>query len=415
MLKKEEIVTTVEELVIASMDSNIFWIIVSGEIVNAPTIQLSRGQSLRGENRHAIIIFSNGTDGLQISSDNEIHNIQLVASQDKRVLFNDPDIEHLGRIGLYGVTAVGQVQILAFNKVRGGHIEVNGLDIVSADTRSQQIRPKGFGVSVTQGAFTLWNMQPEEDVIISADLRGISAGRNGAPILGSAIFVSGAGAKGGHLVVQRLETNAVYNDGKIPPGTADQITGGVFTGYNAYVDLVRNRGPVVTHGVNDMVLDNWGYVKQWIAEEKITSFGPSSIGFVNFGIVNDLRIYSPIETFGQGARGFNVYVGTIQYAEFDRITTHGNGAVGVQISQPVGRLIVRRGIETFGSIGQSLVQGVIENLSAIGLSIKSGGGIGEVHIYGGIKTYGRNVPPFEMNGVVHTLKIEGGLIAAGGV
>jgi len=33
------------------------------------------------------------------------------------------------------------------------------------------------------------------------------------------------------------------------------------------------------------------------------------IGFVNFGVVHELKIKAPIETFGQGARGFNVYTG----------------------------------------------------------------------------------------------------------
>jgi hypothetical protein len=30
----------------------------------------------------------------------------------------------------------------------------------------------------------------------------------------------------------------------------------VFAVYGAHVDVVRNRGPVVTYDVNDMVLDN---------------------------------------------------------------------------------------------------------------------------------------------------------------
>ena len=101
----------------------------------------------------------------------------------------------------------------------------------------------------------------------------------------------------------------------------------------------RNRGPVMTYGVNDMVLDNWGVVDRWTAEAKITSHGPSGIGFVNFGIVHELKVNAPIETFGQGARGFNVYTGAVNLAEFDRLTTHADGAVGIQISQPIGRLV----------------------------------------------------------------------------
>ncbi|HVA91455.1 MAG TPA: hypothetical protein VNL71_16615 [Chloroflexota bacterium] len=384
------------------------------ELVAAPSVRLSPGQSLRGDGDRSGITFAERTDGLQLSSDNRIHTIHLHASPDKRAIFNDTKVENLGRIEIAGVAAIGQVQILARDKVLGGHIDVQGLDIISADARGQSDRPNGFGVNVIQGAFTLWNMQPEESAVISADLVGLSAGRNGAPVLGSGIFVSGAGFKGGRLVVSRLETGAVYSDGKIAPGTPDQITGGVFTVYNAHVDIVRNRGPVVTYGVNDMVLDNWGFVDRWIAEEKITSYGPSGIGFVNFGIMNELRVNAPIETFGQGARGFNVYTGTVNFAEFDRVTTHADGAVAIQISQPIGRLVVRRGIETFGGAGPSLVKGVVMTLAAIGLSVKPGGSAREVDISGGIKTNGSGVPPIEQHGAIESLRIAGGCVAAGG-
>ena len=78
---------------------------------------------------------------------------------------------------------------------------------------------------------------------------------------------------------------------------------------------------------------------------------------------------APIETFGQGARGFNIYAGTVHSATFDRIVTHADGAVGVQISEPAGKITVLRGMETFGGAGPSLVKGAIPQLSAIALSV----------------------------------------------
>ena len=169
----------------------------------------------------------------------------------------------------------------------------------------------------------------------------------------------------------------------------------------------------MTYGVNDMVLDNWGVVDRWVAEEKITSFGPSGIGFVNFGIVNDLKIQAPIETFGRGARGFNVYTGTVHFAEFDRIVTHADGAVGIQISQPIGSLVVRRGIETFGGTGDSLVKGVVMKLSAIGLSVKPGGSARNIEIKGGVITHGEGIAPIELHGAIQLLRVSGGFEAAG--
>jgi len=315
---------------------------------------------------------------------------------------------------LSGITATGQVQILARDAVKSGHVEVDGLDIVAADARARSERPRGFGVSVLQGAFTLWNMQLDERVVISARLVGLSAGREGAPVHGSGIFVSGGGFKGGRLVATLLDTGAVYSDGGIAEGTPDQITGGVFTVYNAHVDEVRNRGPVVTYGVNDMVLDNWGYVDRWTAEQKLTSYGPSGIGFVNFNIVNTLKVLAPIETFGRGARGFNVYAGTVGLAEFERVTTHADGAVGIQISQPIGRLVVHRGVETFGGTGDSLVKGVVIKLAAVALSVKPGGSAQAIEIDGGVTAHGEGVAPFELHGAVGMLRVDGGFAAAGG-
>lgn len=414
MSSTEKAVSTSDALVAATKDKSVHHIVVHGNLTGAPSINLMPGQSLRGDGDAAAITFDKGNDGVRLSSDNRVHNIRLNASVEKRAIFNDTSVETLGRIELRGVTTTGRVQILARDKVRAGHVDVNGLDIVSADARAEKDRPQGYGVYVLQGAFTLWNMQQDTDVTISADLVGLSAGRDGAPVRGSGIFVSGGGDKAGKLAVRRLETDAVYSDGGIAPGTPDQITGGVFTVYGAHVDVVRNRGPVTTYGVNDMVLDNWGVVDRWTAEQKITSHGPSGIGFVNFGIVHELKVNAPIETFGQGARGFNVYTGTVNLAEFDRVTTHADGSVGIQISQPIGRLVVHRGIETYGGTGPSLVKGKVVTLSAIGLSVKPGGSAREIEISGGIKTNGVGVSPIEQHGAIEKLSVSGGFVAAGG-
>jgi hypothetical protein len=118
--------------------------------------------------------------------------------------------------------------------------------------------------------------------------------------------------------------------------------------------------------------------------------------------------------FQRGARGFNVYTGTVERADFERIVTHADGAVGVQISQPVGSITVRNGIETFGGTGPSLVKGVMTTLSAIALSIKPGGSARAIEIRGGLTTNGAGVVPIEQHGAVESLRIGGGCVAAGG-
>ncbi len=412
MTSHRKSVSRIDELVAAVRDAGVKKIVVQGYIASVPSLRLAPGQAIEGQDEQATLTFAAGQDGLQLSTDNEVRHLRLEASVERRAIFNDTAVGSLGILRLTDVVTVGQVQLLVRDEVRSGHVEVDGLHVVAADARAQSDRPAGFGVRVIQGAFTLWNMQADEQVVVSANLVGLSAGRAAAPVLGSGIFVSGPGFDKGRLSVHRLETGPVYSDGRIAPGTPDVITGGVFTVHGAYVDTVRNLAPVVTYGVNDMVLDNWGQVDRWEAEEKITSHGPSGIGFVNFGIVNELKINAPIETFGLGARGFNVYAGTVNLAEFDRIVTHADGAVGVQISQPIGQLRILRGIETFGATGESLVKGVVTTLSAIGLSIKPGGSVREVVIAGGIATHGKNIAPLEVHGEIGALHITGATRAA---
>jgi hypothetical protein len=365
-------VSTIEELQAAASDADVQQIVVAMPLDGVPSLRLSPGQALTGCDGQSALRFVAGSDGLELSADNWVEGLELVTDPDKRAIFNDGGMERLGRLGLHNLTATGVVRLLARDRVCGGHIDAHNIDILAADARGYGERPRGYGVEVVPGAFTLWNQHDEPAITITADLTGLSAGRAGAPVRGSAIFVSGNGDRGGRMVVRRLETGAVYSEGGIAAGTPDRISGGVFVVHGAFVDLVRNRGPVTTYGPNDIVLDNWGTVDRWVTDDKVTSFGPSGIGFVNFGVIDRLEVKAPIETFSQGARGFNVYAGTVNSAEFDRIVTHADGAVGIQISQPVGEINVRRGIETYGGIGDSRVKGVVVKLAATALSIKPG-------------------------------------------
>jgi hypothetical protein len=95
----------------------------------------------------------------------------------------------------------------------------------------------------------------------------------------------------------------------------------------------------------------------------------------------------------------------VHTAEFERIVTHADGAVGVQISQPVGEIMVRRGIETYGGTGDSLVKGVVVKLPAVALSIKPGGSARRVSIAGGLKSHGAGITPLELHGTVDFLQI----------
>ncbi len=407
-------VSTAAELMVAVADPSKRDIVVAEDLATVATLRLRPGQTLKGTRPGVSIRFEAGQDGVCLSRDNEVADLRLVADPDRRTVFNDASSPHLGRMLLERLEITGCVRLLAEGGVRGGHVEMDGVDVVAADARGFPERPSGYGVEVVPGALTVWNRQPDPGVTITANLRGLLAGRAGAPVRGGGVFVAGAGPSGGRLLVRVLETGAVFSDGGIAPGTANRIAGGVFTVDGAFVDEVHNLAPITTYGPNDMVLDNWGVVDRWTADAKVTSFGPSAIGFVNFGIIETLRVQAPIETFGVGARGFNVYAGTVHDAEFERIVTHADGAVGLQISQPVGRIAVRRGIETFGGTGDSLVKGVVVQLPATPLSIKPGGSAREIAIEGGLVSHGPGIDPIHLHGSIIVLSVSGGVTAIAG-
>ena len=342
---KTATVKTVEELLQAVADQRITTIMVDGFLSDVPAFRLSPQQAILGISPDASgLKFLDGVDGIQLSSDNSVSSLAVVTSPDRAAISNDESMTGFGTLELDQIRTVGRVRIFARDQIKSGRVEVRGLDIVAADAREETQRPHGYGVFVLQGAFTLWNLQSNPEVKITANISGLSIGRQHSPVLGSGVFVAGQASNGGSIHVERLETGAVYSDGRIKPGTPDQITGGVFVLDGVIADLVENRGPVTTFGANDMALDNWGSVDRWHALEKVTTHGPSGIGFVNFGMTRTLELDAPIETFGQGSRGFNSYAGTVQTATFDRIVTHADGAVGIQISRPAGTITVRRGI-----------------------------------------------------------------------
>ncbi|MBC8742708.1 hypothetical protein F6X40_40210 [Paraburkholderia sp. UCT31] len=407
-------VSTVADLQAAVADEQVGNIVVCGALAEVPSLRLSPGQQLTGGDSQAALHFVQGTHGLELSADNQVHGLQLFADPDRRAVFNDTGVDGIGRLVLQDLTIEGVVQLLARDRVRNGHVEAHDIDIRAADARGYEERPNGYGVEVIPGAFTLWNQHDDRAVTMTADLTGLSAGRAGAPVRGSGVFVSGGGETGGRVVAHRLETGAVHSDGGIAPGTPNRITGGVFVVSGAFVANVRNHGPVTTYGPNDMVLDNWGTVDCWIVDGKVTSYGSSGIGFVNFGTLDRLEVNALIETFGQGSRGFNVYAGTVRSAEFERVVTHADGAVGIQISQPVGEIAVRRGIETWGGTGDSLVKGIVVRLAATALSIKPGGSARKIAIAGGLVTHGEGVNVLELHGAIDSLEIGGGFTAAGG-
>ncbi len=378
------------------------------------TIILPVGFNLIGvDQERCIISFSNG-DGIGLTANNEVSNVTVQVNPNNRAIYILSNFPDLGVFTLRNLSVTGQIQILTREGTNKTKLVADKIDIIACDARRYAEQPQKYGVNVYQGAFTVYNFNSDPESTINATLTDIRLGRKGAPVIGSGLFICGFGDKGGWVVVDKITTGDIYSNGMLPYGQPDMITAGVFIVNGTKVESIIHKGTVTTYGVNDMVLDTWGYVGKWVAEKPIVSYGPSGIGFVNFGVVDQFESKDKIETFGLGARGFNQYDGTVTKAVFHSILTHGDGSIGMQFSKVVDSIEVRNGIVTHGAEGQTLVKGVIMTLPADGISVKSGGEIKRLKISGGITTYGNKVHSFSVDGgIVHELEINGDVIANG--
>lgn len=382
------------------------------------SLLLPQGVTLNGkpqENGELPLLSFQHSDGVGISANNTITNLNIDVPTNHKAIFNTTVQQDLGTFTLENLLVKGQVSIITRVGVEKTNIVINNVDIHSADARHYLEQPQKYGVNVLQGALTIYNINPNIDSLVSASITNLSIGRKNAPVSGCGVFISGFGAVGGKTMISKLHTKSVYSNGKIPLGVADYITAGVFVLDGAHASEVITDGEVITYGVNDMVLDVWGSVDNWTSNKPVISYGPSGVGFVNFGIVKNFTVNAPIQTYGLGARGYNQYDGTVDNISFQSIETFGDGSVGIQISKKIGTLTVNGNVTTHGSIGSSLVKGVYFDLPAYALSIKNGGEATSITIKGNISTFGDNVISYivEQGGNPGKLTV-GGKISANG-
>src|SRR5689334_17488374 len=201
-------VSSAEELQHAVAGATPQKIIVRGRISNCPSILLQPGQELAGGDEEAAIEFVSGADGVQITAGNIVRDLSLFTSPECRAIWNLSSATAPGDLLIESVRTIGQVQILAEQITQGARIRVRNLDIVYADCTQREPRPEGFGVSVLQGAFTIWNRQSVVPVV--AELDRISIGRREKPANGGGVFLAGfSAAAAGSLVIPHLTTGDI--------------------------------------------------------------------------------------------------------------------------------------------------------------------------------------------------------------
>jgi hypothetical protein len=382
---------------------------VAGPISGLGPLELPPGTVLRGVDERAALQFQSGGPGLRLTADNAIAGLRITTDADQVAVGLAGTAADLGTLRLTRLNISGRLHLDSVN-AESATLDLCDVHVAAADARAASDLPAGFGVKVLAGGITVFNRSADPRSRWRMTASNLSGGSKDAPLLGSGVFIFGGATPpedaepgsapsptvaGGTIELVSLTTGEIHSNGMIVKGTPDRITGGVFIGSGVEAFEVVNRGPVSTYGVNDMVLDNWGYVRLWVAESPVSSFGDSGIGFVNFGDIDALIVRAPIETHGGGARGYNLYDGSLDHAELDSITTYGDGSMGVQLSKPFGRLVVHGDIRTKGGEGPSLVRGKIVTLKAHALSLKPGVEGKAIFVLGKVEAENRDIEPFE--------------------
>jgi hypothetical protein len=177
---------------------------VAGVLRELPMITLAPGVRLRG----GTLEFAG--KGVQLTRDNVLDDVTIRAPEHEVAVQNDTSIVRLGTLTLRRVRTTGQVLFLARDAVRSGHVQVFRLTVEAADLRGRDQCPHGYGVDASQGAFTLWNQQPDPASVLTADLFDLAAGSADRPVHGCGIFVGG---NGGGVRVKVLRTGEIHADG----------------------------------------------------------------------------------------------------------------------------------------------------------------------------------------------------------
>ena len=240
MTETARVAATTAELVEAVQAAESATIEVRGRLEGAPSLRLKPGQKILGA-AGAAIRFEPGRDWLILTAENAVEDIELRTDPEHCAVCNDTTFEGFGRLTLSDLRTTGCVRLIASGVAIGGHVDARDVHVVEADARAFDGRPVGFGVEVIPGAFTLWNRHVSQNHRVSAQLRGIAAGRQGHPVRGSGVLIGGT-LNGGGMLVSILETGEIHSDGGIAPGTPDRISGGVFVLQGTDVDEIRNRG-----------------------------------------------------------------------------------------------------------------------------------------------------------------------------
>lgn len=148
-------------------------IIITKSILCNYSLFLPEGVSLSGkpqENGELPLLSFQNSDGIGISANNAVQNLNIDAPVNHKAIFNTTVQEDLGTFTLENLFIKGQVSIITRVGVKKANVVIDNVDIHSADARHYLEQPQKYGVNVLQGALTIYNINPNPDSLLSVSV-----------------------------------------------------------------------------------------------------------------------------------------------------------------------------------------------------------------------------------------------------
>lgn len=406
------IINTVEELVAASQDRTARYLILRNDLTDVPSVRLMPFQSISGEFDGKKIKFQKGAEGFCLSKGNELKNLIIETDPDKRVIYQDQEMESMSTHHLSRLSVQGQISFIVGDKTKKGHIDASFVHVKHAATMQLLDRPNRFGVDMLQGAFTIWN-KSENNCEIDVDISHFSCGGETTPINGSGLVIAGTEEQMGRVKVNVLSCGHIYTKGEIGKGVADLVGAGIAICYQTLVRHMNIYGRITCYGGNEMGIYNWGTIERASMTDRIETHGANGCGFINAGNIGKFNFMHDIETFGNGARGFYMFEGVVKEIHFNKVTTHGDAASGIQFDHYIDVMSISEGIEVFGNALNVLFADTVVKASADALSIKHGGTMRLLKVSGSLISHGKEVRTIYNEAAIEKMMVSGKVLATG--
>jgi len=263
---------------------------IRGSIDCPNSILLPPGYGLSGAGGQLPALAFSNSDGLALTGDNKVANVQIITSPYRKAIYLVDGLTDQGTIKLTHLAVIGEVSLIVGRGTCKGSIEADDVDVVAADCRYQE-RHRKHGAAILRGAFSLCNFSDEQGEM-SACLTNIRVGRKDAPVLGSGILIAGGGEKRGKIRLDLLTTGALYSDGMLETGTPDEVCAAMYIGEGVMASRVLNMDEIMAFGAEDMMLVNWGHIRNWMIFGSTFSEGLNACGIANFGNVGRFSVTS---------------------------------------------------------------------------------------------------------------------------